>query len=185
LRSVSALEAPLTVCEDFATLATVLYFIAARKGHARRQMAIFLVWAFCLAAVATMGWAVSGMEYRQTTLNRPFFFSAAPLVVVTFGWHILVLTTYLLGSVCKLVVKRQDQSIPAVELQSLGVKQQSSGSESTPATTTTVTTNGDSECSVLADLCDYDRYGSGMDQIFVGSCMAHPVRPLISLCSQE
>jgi len=79
LRSVPALEAPLTVCEDIGTLDAVLSFIAARKGHARRQTTILLVWTFCLAAVATMGWAVSGTEYRQTTLNRPFFFSAAPL----------------------------------------------------------------------------------------------------------
>lgn len=122
IRSVSALEAPLTVCEDCATLAALLYFIAARKGHRLRQATILLVWIWCLAVEAAMGWVVSGISYRETTFNRAFFFSVMPFAVLTFGWQVLVVATYLLEIISNMVSKRGRQRHQElhIELQSHG-----------------------------------------------------------------
>ena len=70
---VGALEAPLTVCEDFLIWAAVLFSLAAGRRHQKRRTLLLCVGLLCLApeVLLSVEWWV---PYGSSTLLRPFLF---------------------------------------------------------------------------------------------------------------
>ncbi|KAM7184959.1 hypothetical protein V8F20_011996 [Naviculisporaceae sp. PSN 640] len=72
VKGVGALEAPLTVCEDFIACAAVLVSVAAGRDHPRRLAVVLCVGLLCLAPQVLL--LVEWLPYGSSALLRPFIF---------------------------------------------------------------------------------------------------------------
>ncbi|KAF2445843.1 hypothetical protein P171DRAFT_484502 [Karstenula rhodostoma CBS 690.94] len=89
---VAAIEAPLTVCEDFMLWSLLLYLLAARKGHVKRISLIVVVGTLCLAPELLL--LVNWVPFDSSLLLRPFLFHVQPFIVPITCWNILTAATY-------------------------------------------------------------------------------------------
>jgi len=87
VRAAAAIEAPLTVCEDFIMLASVLYAVAAWKCQRKRMvMALAGGWmCFSVEFLLMRNW----VPFRSSLLVRPFLFHLMPLLVISLCWYSL------------------------------------------------------------------------------------------------
>ncbi|OCK93527.1 uncharacterized protein K441DRAFT_678144 [Cenococcum geophilum 1.58] len=93
VRAAAAIEAPLTVCEDFIMLAGVLYAVAAWKRQ-RKRMAMALAggWmCFSVEFLLMRNW----VPFRSSLLVRPFLFHLMPLLIISLCWYSLTSVVYL------------------------------------------------------------------------------------------
>ena len=93
VRSVAALEAPLTVCEDFLAWAAVIFAVSARREHQKRTATVLTVGWLCV--VAGMILMLAGPSYGSTPLVRPFVSQSTAIFGIFLGWHLLILVVYL------------------------------------------------------------------------------------------
>ncbi|KAK4113179.1 hypothetical protein N656DRAFT_844739 [Canariomyces notabilis] len=91
--AVGALEAPLTVCEDFIACAAVLFSVAASRGHPRRLALVLCVGLLCLAPEVLL--LVEWLPYGSGSLLRPFIFHSAFFFCSLILWESLTLLVYL------------------------------------------------------------------------------------------
>jgi len=93
VRAAAAIEAPLTVCEDFIMLAGVLYAVAAWKRQWKRMtMALAGGWmCFSVEFLLLRNW----VPFRSSLLVRPFLFHLVPLLIISFCWYSLTSVVYL------------------------------------------------------------------------------------------
>ncbi len=84
--SVGALEAPLTVSEDFIVWAAVLFSVAADRGHRKRLTLLACVGLLCLAPEVLL--MLEWVPYGSSTLLRPFLFHSLVFFWFLFVWQI-------------------------------------------------------------------------------------------------
>ena len=93
MSSVAAMEAPLTICENFITWAAVLSFLAARRGFTKRTALVLVVCFLCLGAEMLL--MVDRTPFESSLLIRPFFFHMLPLACLIFVCITLMSIAYL------------------------------------------------------------------------------------------
>ncbi|KAL1597127.1 hypothetical protein SLS60_008709 [Paraconiothyrium brasiliense] len=92
VQAVAAIEAPLTVCEDFILWATLLYMLAARKGHLRRMYLVVTTGSLCLGTELLL--LTNWVPFDSSRLLRPFFFDVQPFIIAMFLWYLLMVLVY-------------------------------------------------------------------------------------------
>jgi len=91
--SVGALEAPLTVSEDFILWAIVLFSVAASSGHRRRRILVACVGLLCLAPQLLL--RLQWVPYELSALYRPFLFHVEEFSFLLLLWLILSILLYI------------------------------------------------------------------------------------------
>jgi hypothetical protein len=113
VRAVAAIEAPLTVCEDFITWAAVLYLLAARKGQLRRMFLVLIACSLCLS-VELFLWS-HWVPFISSRLVRPFFFHLIPFFGVLVCWNLLTVFVYLVEVLSSMLLVLTKTSQPEIE----------------------------------------------------------------------
>jgi hypothetical protein len=93
VRDAAAIEAPLTVCEDFIMLAGVLYAVAAWKRHWKRMTMVLAGGWICFSVEFLL--LINWVPFRSSLLVRPFLFHLMPLLIISFCWYLLTSVVYL------------------------------------------------------------------------------------------
>ncbi|KAK4455158.1 hypothetical protein QBC34DRAFT_108724 [Podospora aff. communis PSN243] len=94
IEMVAAIEAPLTVCEDFIACASILCFFAWRRGHKRRLLLVGGVGVLCWVVELLL--LVDWVPYASATFIRPFYFHHLPLFFCLFLSQVLTFACYFL-----------------------------------------------------------------------------------------
>lgn len=113
VRAVAAIEAPLTVCEDFIVWASLLYMLAARKGQRKRMSLVIGTGLLCLSVELFLlrYW----VTFESSFFIRPFFFHAIPFLITISCWNILIVLVYLLELLSGMLLVFKKPSQPEVE----------------------------------------------------------------------
>ena len=95
IRSVAAIEAPLTVCEDSIACAGALYCVTAWKGHEKRMALVLGTGAMCVAAEMWL-WGYD-LEYgsMKSMLVLPYLFQSKMILDLLMAWYGLMIGIYL------------------------------------------------------------------------------------------
>jgi hypothetical protein len=113
VRNVAAIEAPLTVCEDFITWGAILFLLAARKRQWRRASLALVVHGLCFATelILVSGW----VPWRSSILLRPFLFHFIPflgVLICCFGFTTVI---YLVEVVWGIWLGAANKNEPEIE----------------------------------------------------------------------
>lgn len=112
IRAVAAIEAPLTVCEDFITWAAILCFVA-RKRQPRRTSLVLAVCSLCLS-VEVLLW-FDWVPFQSSLLLRPFMFHLIPYLGILLCWHTLTVLVYLVEVLSVMISVLKKTTLPEVE----------------------------------------------------------------------
>ena len=112
-RVVAAIEAPLTLCEDFITWSAILFFLAARKGHDKRMSSVFVVHSLCFSVHLLL--CSDWVPFGSSLLLRPFFFHLIPFFGIFTCWYLLTVFVYLLEVLSGMLVILRKASQPEIE----------------------------------------------------------------------
>ncbi|KAJ4346601.1 uncharacterized protein N0V89_010532 [Didymosphaeria variabile] len=92
VQAVAAMEAPLTICEDFILWATLLYMLAARKGQLKRMSLVVATGSLCLATELLL--LTNWVPFESSRLLRPFLFDIQPFIIAMSSWYLLMVVVY-------------------------------------------------------------------------------------------
>jgi hypothetical protein len=108
VRMVAAIEASLTVCEDFVCWAAMLHFVAGRKQQKMRTSMVVTVGWMCLSAELFL--LSVWIPFEKSLLIRPFLFHSIPMFVILIAWFALAALAYLVEVIYGTVLLYKDSS---------------------------------------------------------------------------
>lgn len=113
VRTVAAIEAPLTICEDFIVWGAFLYFLAAQRRQLRRMSLVLIVWMLCVSAELLL-WS-DWVAFPSSLLLRPFIFHMLPFAGVIVASGLLTTSLYLVELISGIMKWMNRTSKPEIE----------------------------------------------------------------------
>jgi len=102
----SAIEAPLTICEDFSLLAPIFFAIAINRGQHKRSVAFLLVGLQAFSLQIILFILFPGISVNHSNFARPFLFEFLPALVIAICWYSMVACIYIIEVICSVLVQR-------------------------------------------------------------------------------
>jgi len=113
VQKVAAIEAALTVCEDFLCWSALLHFLAGRKQQKKRMSMVITVGWMCLSAELFL--LQAWIPWERSLLVRPFLFHSVPMFSILIAWFALTVLAYLVEVVYNSVVLYKARSSRELE----------------------------------------------------------------------